>query len=75
MNKKYFIDELVEAYRKGFGMHVFLYVPGYKERELITTPNVNLWKKIKYYNAHYNDKLELKSNTEIKIVRFERCAC
>lgn len=65
------LAEMTLAIRDGKGFEIKVVAPGFEQPETISNPKGNVKAKRDYYSNAYNENLELKNNTEIKIVSYQ----
>lgn len=68
MKKVEFLELLDKARLGGITFTAVIKAPDLPKPELIVNPTTNLLAKRDYYDAAYNDDMELKAKPDIKIV-------
>lgn len=68
------IDDLEDTFERAIvtnkNIGVFIEMPGFDKPELITNPPENLEKKLAYYRATYDENLNHKHATGVRIIGY-----
>ncbi|RJS60122.1 hypothetical protein [Bacillus sp. PK3_68] len=59
-----------QCIERGVGLGLFVEMPGFEQPELITNPPANLSKKLDYYKATYDEKLNHKHAEGVRIIGY-----